>query len=182
MPVLSSTSSPPGPIPFLSSLNPQYIILAAILGLFIGIFMSRKKRPSSTLPTSSQDLEPVSEKTPLRNPQFERPPPPPPFTPPTLDLSAPQNTILSNYSDIPFTSSPTTFSPPQFPAFESSPSSSYDSVGGELPRRRSYTSKTIDGMNVEGEIIVAEGWRRHTKVFGGGVCKACEENKERMAR
>jgi hypothetical protein len=50
-----------------------------------------------------------------------------------------------------------------------------------LPRRRSYTSKTIDGMNVEGEIIVAEGWRRHTKVFGGGVCKACEENKERMA-
>jgi hypothetical protein len=143
--------------------------------------MSRKKRPSSTLPTSSQDLEPVSEKTPLRNPQFERPPQPPPFTPPTLDLSAPQNTIISNYSDIPFTSSPTTFSPPQFPVFESSPSSSYDSIGGELPRRRSYTSKTIDGMNVEGEIIVAEGWRRHTKVFGGGVCKACEENKERMA-
>jgi len=23
-------------------------------------------------------------------------------------------------------------------------------------------------------------WRRHTKVFGGGVCKACEESERKM--
>jgi hypothetical protein len=34
-------------------------------------------------------------------------------------------------------------------------------------------------VEVQGEIIVAEGWRRHTRVFGGGVCKACEESKEK---
>ncbi|KAG9232827.1 hypothetical protein BJ875DRAFT_66504 [Amylocarpus encephaloides] len=40
----------------------------------------------------------------------------------------------------------------------------------------------VEGMmevEVQGEIIVAEGWRRHTRVFGGGVCKACEESKSR---
>jgi hypothetical protein len=34
-------------------------------------------------------------------------------------------------------------------------------------------------VEVQGEIIVAEGWRRHTRVFGGGVCKVCEESKQR---
>jgi hypothetical protein len=34
---------------------------------------------------------------------------------------------------------------------------------------------------MSGEIIAAEGWRRHTRVFGGGVCKACEESERRMS-
>ena len=43
-----------------------------------------------------------------------------------------------------------------------------------------YTaSDSMIEVEVQGEIIVAEGWRRHTRVFGGGVCKACEESKER---
>jgi len=59
----------------------------------------------------------------------------------------------------------------------------------DIPRRRSYT-KTITGdrtgteveVEVTGEIVVSpEGWRRHTRVFGGGVCKACEESERRMS-
>jgi hypothetical protein len=52
------------------------------------------------------------------------------------------------------------------------------------PRRRSYT-KVVDGVGVEvqEEIVVAEGWKRHTRVYGGGVCQAClesERNRRRM--
>lgn len=52
---------------------------------------------------------------------------------------------------------------------------------GKPPRRRSYT-KMVDGMTmgieVSEEIIVAaEGWRRHTRVYGGGVCLACLESE-----
>jgi len=58
----------------------------------------------------------------------------------------------------------------------------------DIPRRRSYT-KTVgamrggnEGVEVTGEIVVSpEGWRRHTRVFGGGVCKACEESERRMS-
>jgi len=56
----------------------------------------------------------------------------------------------------------------------------------EFPRRRSSYTKTTtvaggEEVAVSGEIIVAEGWRRHTRVFGGGVCKACEESERRMS-
>lgn len=53
----------------------------------------------------------------------------------------------------------------------------------ELQRRKSYTSKVASGVDeLNGEIVVAEGWRRHTRVFGGGKpCQACEES-ERMMR
>jgi hypothetical protein len=59
-------------------------------------------------------------------------------------------------------------------------------TGPETPlRRRSYT-KVVDGVGVEvqEEIVVAEGWKRHTRVYGGGVCQAClesERNRRRMA-
>jgi len=49
------------------------------------------------------------------------------------------------------------------------------------PRRRSYTKTTSAGTEVTGEIVVAEGWRRHTRVFGGGVCEACLESERRMS-
>ena len=45
-------------------------------------------------------------------------------------------------------------------------------------RRRSYT-KTAAGVEVVGEVVTGEGWRRHTRVYGGGVCLACLES-ERM--
>lgn len=52
----------------------------------------------------------------------------------------------------------------------------------EIQRRKSYTNKIVEGAReLNGEILVAEGWRRHTKVFGGsGVCQACVESEERM--
>lgn len=52
------------------------------------------------------------------------------------------------------------------------------------PRRRSYTKSTTSAEGeevlVSGEILVTENWRRHTRVYGGGVCKACEESERRM--
>ncbi|CAL3968455.1 unnamed protein product [Diplocarpon coronariae] len=51
--------------------------------------------------------------------------------------------------------------------------------GPEPPRRRSYTQRTPRGTEVRGEVVLAEGWRRHTRVFGGGVCRCCEESERR---
>lgn len=60
-----------------------------------------------------------------------------------------------------------------------------------LPRRRSYMKTLSNGSEMSGEIVISasknEGngggvggqWRRHTKVFGGGVCVACEESESR---
>jgi hypothetical protein len=56
--------------------------------------------------------------------------------------------------------------------------------GAEAPsRRRSYT-KVVDGVGVElqEEIVAAEGWKRHTRVYGGGVCLACLENERDRRR
>jgi len=51
----------------------------------------------------------------------------------------------------------------------------------DLQRRRSYSSKAVGRVDeTNGEIIIAEGWRRHTRVYGGGVCLACVESEERM--
>jgi hypothetical protein len=66
--------------------------------------------------------------------------------------------------------------PPKVPGFPLS------EVDLDTPRRRSYTKMTSAGTEITGEIVVAEGWRRHTKVFGGGVCAACEENERRLAK
>ncbi|KAH6683427.1 hypothetical protein B0J14DRAFT_556666 [Halenospora varia] len=58
-----------------------------------------------------------------------------------------------------------------------------NSEDASIQRRRSYVKPVPNSdMTVTGEIIVAEGWRRHTRVFGGGVCKACEESSTEMER
>jgi hypothetical protein len=92
-----------------------------------------------------------SESAKPERPRIERPPFPPPFTPPMLSSSPTEMTF-----------------------------SSFEAAMEMVPRRRSYTKTLPDGTEVTGEVIVAEGWRRHTKVFGGGVCKACEESERRM--
>jgi hypothetical protein len=51
---------------------------------------------------------------------------------------------------------------------------------GAGPRRRSYNGKTVQGIGLVGEIVEQEPWRRHTRVFGGAVCLACQESEERM--
>lgn len=105
--------------------------------------------------------------------RIQRPPQPPPFTPPepliaTQDLAFGGGTNASYY-DSPMTGSPiiSTFD-------------SFEAEGFDFPRRRSYTKTTAGGVEVHGEVVMAEGWRRHTKVFGGGVCMACEESERRM--
>lgn len=52
------------------------------------------------------------------------------------------------------------------------------------PRRRSYTKNLpAEGeveVNMQGEIMIGDGWRRHTRVYGGGVCLACLESEKKM--
>jgi hypothetical protein len=39
----------------------------------------------------------------------------------------------------------------------------------------------VVGIELAEEVIIAaEGWRRHTRVYGGRVCRACEESEEQM--
>lgn len=80
-------------------------------------------------------------------------------------------------------------SPEPIPASEATSSTTATSgLKIDIPRRRSYTKTIVSGgaeiveVELNGEIIVSpEGWRRHTRVFGGGVCKACEESEKRLS-
>jgi hypothetical protein len=151
-------------------------------------------RPPQPLPFTPPTLSPAI---------FAAPPGPGPlFTdlPSSQGLNASYYQSYDDESYPPFTISPTTYSPPPFPepSALSNPSHSSGSPVSPLPRRRSYTktlsnssvsssgssgsgsSSTSGSIVVTGEILQAEGWRRHTRVFGGGVCKACEESERRM--
>lgn len=161
-------SQPPFPgFANLSDLPVVYVLLGASLLVLLGTYISRRTR-SSRLPilasspsqaekgslmsnSSSMGSAQSASFDPVAKPRIQRPPQPPPFTPPM-----PEPTEMN------FSSSE--------PAMDMA------------PRRRSYTKTMSDGTEVSGEIIVAaEGWRRHTKVFGGGVCRACEESERRLS-
>ncbi|TGO20076.1 hypothetical protein BTUL_0001g00840 [Botrytis tulipae] len=80
---------------------------------------------------------------------FSRLPQPPPFTPPSPLEPLPYSPIHGGGSG----SAPPTEIP---------------------PRRRSYTKPPNPLTNtpvVNGEIVSGDGWRRHTRVFGGGISK-----------
>ena len=169
MPVLSEP--PHHGIANLPDLTVTYVFLGAFLLVLLGVFIRRRTKTSQFPIMASSSSQP--EKEPLisnnnndtglesqsaspvsgAKPRIQRPPQPPPFTPPMLE-----QTEMTFSSFEPFE-----------PAMEIP------------PRRRSYTKMMTDGTEVNGEIIVAEGWRRHTRVFGGGVCKACEESERRMS-
>jgi hypothetical protein len=146
---------------------PDIAVRYVFLGVFVlvlvclGAFISRRTSSSrySSMATSetsekdpSMDVGLESRSALSAKLRIQRPPQPPPFTPPTLGQTE------MNFS------------------FES-----FEQTMEAPPRRRSYTKTMTDGAEVSGEIIVAEGWRRHTRVFGGGVCKACEESERRMS-
>ncbi|KAG0652663.1 hypothetical protein D0Z07_0106 [Hyphodiscus hymeniophilus] len=169
MPVLSEPASHGTAI--LSDITVTYVLLGAFLLVLLGIHISRRTKGTqfSTMPSSPQEKEPLvdtrdendtSPEIPSAAPVSEakaripRPPQEPPFTPPMRTQTDPNFSSFEAYE----------------PAMEMPPT-----------RRRSYTKTMVDGTEVSGEIIVAEGWRRHTKVFGGGVCKACEESDRRMS-
>lgn len=56
-------------------------------------------------------------------------------------------------------------------------------TGGETNTGMGKGVDTSMGIVVNEEIIIAaEGWRRHTRVYGGGVCQACLESEQAMAQ
>jgi hypothetical protein len=132
---------------------------------------------SQDSPTPPSSISPKNENS---NLNFQRPPQPPPFTPPTPASNQEyySSSPMQDFTHVPPSTITSQISDPEFD-FVTSPISSetFDPV---LPRRRSYTKQTPSGAEVSGEIITGEGWRRHTRVFGGGVCKACEESDRRM--
>jgi hypothetical protein len=152
MPALSS--SPRGPALYSSSIYVLFGIVLILLAL--GALFSRLRRHFSRT-TRSQIQTPTMEKAPLLSPAQG-----PSFMNPPLRFPGPYSSKAPG---------PPLSQPP-----------SQDVVDLDIPRRRSYTKITPAGTEINGEIIVAEGWRRHTKVFGGGVCAACEENERRLAK
>ncbi|CAG8978266.1 hypothetical protein HYALB_00010218 [Hymenoscyphus albidus] len=94
----------------------------------------------------------------------------------TLSLPLPNQAMPIPHPSPSTTSFPT---PTSHPAAESS---MYEYGQPIEPGPMYLTGEKIVQVEVQGEIIVAEGWRRHTRVFGGGVCKACEESKQEVER
>ncbi|EKD20235.1 hypothetical protein MBM_02187 [Drepanopeziza brunnea f. sp. 'multigermtubi' MB_m1] len=99
----------------------------------------------------------------------------PPSSLPSLPVIATQD--LGVRTQVPDYESPTW--PPLVSATESFEAAARGMV--DWPKRRSYTETTLEDVEVQGEVVVmAGGWRRHTNVFGGGVCVACKESDRRM--
>jgi len=148
-----------------------YVLLGVLL-LCLGVYFRRSRRTTSHLKIPAPlKVEKEEEKITLAaesslpsnvlNKLQQRPPQPLPFTPPMPDM--PRES--------------------KFPVSGSFEPTSSSALGEMPPRRRSYTKSSVAGneIQVSGEIVVAEGWRRHTKVFGGGVCEACAESERRMS-
>lgn len=189
MPVLSE---PYAPVVMMST--PMYLLLAFALSALCSLFWRRRSSMStmSTPVMPAQTRELLDEKRAveagiLDTMQEQKVPAPPnrtsnssvqrPFTPPlptpliaTQDLNFGRGENASYYS--PLSESPVMSS---FETFDS-----FEALGRDVPRRRSYTKTTPGGVEVTGEVVLGEGWRRHTRVFGGGVCMACEESDRRM--
>jgi len=182
MPVLSE----PEPSYGLAILPPTpvtSVFLAAVLLVLLGIHLSRRRRTMSMgmsmgmsmsmepkAPSSPSPSEKVPRTSSQTNNTSPRPDPPPSASP-----EEPKRSPQAPPQSAPFC--------PPLPAPTDPDFSSFEPVEPALalpPRRRSYTKTMVDGTEVSGEILVAEAWRRHTRVFGGGVCQACEES-ERMS-
>jgi len=154
----------------LPNIKVTYALLGVLL-LCLGVYFRRSRRttPQMKVPIPLEVEKEEEKTTPLaENPLpsnvlklQQRPPQPLPFTPPMPDLPRESKFPVSG-------------------SFEPTSSSALSEMP---PRRRSYTKATVAGneIQVSGEIVVAEGWRRHTKVFGGGVCEACAESERRMS-
>ncbi|KAH7351300.1 hypothetical protein BKA65DRAFT_550262 [Rhexocercosporidium sp. MPI-PUGE-AT-0058] len=186
MPVLSE------PYAHAAMSAPYFLLAFALLG--ICTFIIRRRRSTRTLAqtpetpefskktmeiTQFQDQKDIQDEQQIYSSfeqatnRIQRPPQPPPFTPP-MPLVATQDLGFGMGTNASYYDSPTSGSP-IISTFES-----FEAEGVEFPRRRSYTKTTAGGVEVQGEVVMAEGWRRHTRVFGGGVCIACEESERRM--
>ena len=116
---------------------------------------------------------------------------------PTLEMEIQQNKDVSPTS--PSTSTTTATAPSQLPTPPRRRSYTKSSTVPISPPRAYTFPITADesefqfgsgadpnpplvmGIELAEEVIIAaEGWRRHTRVYGGGVCLACEESEEQM--
>jgi len=65
-----------------------------------------------------------------------------------------------------------------------SPARAYTADELEFGSRADPNPPLVMGIELTEEVIIAaEGWRRHTRVYGGGACRACEgceESEEQM--
>jgi hypothetical protein len=152
----------------------SYILLGAVLFLCVGVVISRRKRaPHPHLPLHVNKSE-----KPLPSPS-------PPIgeaetvSAPAAKARIPRPAPGQGHAQTAFTL-PLPLPGPPSPEMGAS-SESFEPLLDVVPRRRSYTKNMPDGAEVSGEIVVAEGWRRHTRVFGGGVCKACEESERKLS-
>ncbi|KAJ8062442.1 hypothetical protein OCU04_008980 [Sclerotinia nivalis] len=187
---------------FFSKVSTPYLFLSIFFFLCITIFIRRKlstatkvqyhfppSRPSTPLPEKpDMNIFPYMDEK---------------VNPDASNSSQPRSNNQSSTSSSDFITSPSsistspqTFSRPPPPFTPPSPLEPlpYSSIHGGIsgspstetvpPRRRSYTKPPNPLSNapaVSGEIISGDGWRRHTRVFGGGVCEACAESERRMS-
>jgi len=157
MPVLAEQS--PYGYANLLSIDASYLFLGAIVILATGILINRRRRARQfqSLPQHGYP----SEKA---------------YSNPTSIAMETQSAAKPRIPRATQSPQPLLHSPETSASFDS-----FEPLLEMPPRRRSYTKNTPEGGEVSGEIVVAEGWRRHTRVFGGGVCKACEESERRMS-
>jgi len=175
-----------------AAMGAPYLLLAfALLGICFIVMRRRRSTSTASLAQAPTYSEKDTEITQFRDEKdiqekketstaieqsttrIQRPPQPPPFTPP-MPLVATQDLNFGMGMNASYYDSPTSDSP-IISTFDS-----FETAGMDVPRRRSYTKTTAGGVEVQGEVVMAEGWRRHTRVFGGGVCIACEESERRM--
>ncbi|PQE11055.1 hypothetical protein CJF31_00000816 [Rutstroemia sp. NJR-2017a BVV2] len=202
MPVVTehSTGSPPSSSSLFPGFFPvRYVFLSGIFFLCVSIYIRRKRRATTQylFPPSREHTPILAEKTPSSisnspeipaasqsdvnfHPQAFTPAHSEPrTTPPSIPLTFPLPTTSSEFSHLPF-------------PHHHNPSSPSHSTLPPPPRRRSYTRPHPNNTNpssphspsypdINGEILIGDGWRRHTKVFGGGVCEACAESERRMS-
>ncbi|KAM3085915.1 hypothetical protein ACMFMG_002968 [Clarireedia jacksonii] len=200
MPVVTEQNTgllPSSPSLFPGFFSTRYVFLSGIFFLCVSIYIRRKRRAAKQyfFPPSRTHTPILAEKSPSSISSSPEIPPVSPsdvhfqhqaFTPvlseartipPSIPLTLPLPTTSSKFSHL--------HNPSSAPSHNTFPAP---------PRRRSYTrphpnnnpgsphspsSPSYPDLN--GEIIIGDGWRRHTKVFGGGVCEACAENERRMS-
>lgn len=99
-----------------------------------------------------------------------------------IDIPTPQtSTLTASEAELPSASMSTTFAPssypPTSPVLPPAPSTVAAAAAGSVGRESSAASRR--DVDIRGEIISAihsdgAGWTRHTRVYGGGVCLACQ--------
>lgn len=168
--------------PSVEKFVPILVVLGAVVVLVVGVVAARSRRRGRTHTENGDEvLDPWSrEKGQNLVERWQHAdneaPDGPPFEKGT-------NTKTPNYMPQPDTFPPATFNaPPKLEAqiVDLDPTNAETAALEGVPVRRTSYSQTIDSLPAEDEVVVAPSWKRHTRVYGGGVCEACEESAAKM--